>query len=335
MRRIGEFDVVGLIDRAAGRARELASKLGIENSAQTANLGEISWLSEVDAITVATAPMSHYSIIRQALSLGKHVLTEKPFTMNVKEGEELVAFAKERDLRLAIVHNFQFARSTKRLIAELERGELGNIRSLSAVQFGNPRRRLPEWYEQLPLGLMYDESPHLLYLLRRFAGDLKVSRCLVHPSSVGASTPARIDAHFVSESFKGPITLSCNFESPVSEWYLMVFGEERLGIVDVFRDIYVSLPNDGVHETLTVFRTSWKTISQHVWQHVVSGIPHLRVTLVYGNDEVFGRFAQAINGAVEVLKPINGDSALAVLRLQHELVTRQEILCGVGLERLV
>jgi scyllo-inositol 2-dehydrogenase (NADP+) len=195
---------------------------------------------------------------------------------------------------------------------------------VSAVQFGNPKRRLPKWYEQLPLGLLYDESPHLLYLLRRVAGEVRLARCIVHPSSTGLNTPARIDAFFQSNTFTGPITLSCSFESPVSEWYLMAFGEQRLGIVDVFRDIYISLPNDGAHDTANVFRTSVNAIGQHLWQHLTSGIPHLTGSLSYGNDEVFKRFAMAVRGSTAELDPINAESALAVLRLQHAMIERQE-----------
>jgi scyllo-inositol 2-dehydrogenase (NADP+) len=332
MERNGDFEIMGVIDRAKGRARDLASRRGYKHFAETANLADIPWLEEVDAITVATAPMSHHSLIRQALELGKHVLTEKPFTMTPGEGEDLVSLARERDCRLAIVHNFQFARSTMKLLAEIESGQLGKVRSLNAVQFGNPNRRLPEWYEQLPLGLFYDESPHLLYLLRRFAGEMEVARCLTHPSSSDLRTPARIDVFFTSRTFPGPIALSCNFESPVSEWYLMAFGEKRLGIVDVFRDIYVSLPNDGTHDTRTVFRTTRKAVTQHLWQHLTSGIPHLRGTLVYGNNEVFRRFASAIKGSVDELAPIGPESALAVVRLQHAVLAQQELPHEVSAE---
>lgn len=319
-----DFEVVGVIDRSPGRAREVQSKLGYAYFAETADISNVEWLKDVDAITVATAPMSHYSIIGQALELGKHVLTEKPFTMTVAEGEELVKLAKSKNLRLAIVHNFQFARSTKMLRDEISEGRLGAIRSINAVQVGNPRRRLPAWYEQLPLGLMYDESPHLLYLLRSFAGDIRLVRSLTHTSSTGLNTPARIDAFFESPTFTGPITMTCNFESAVSEWYLMVFGEDRLGIVDVFRDIYISLPNDGAHQTASVFRTSLYAIGQHLWQHLSSGIPHLRGRLYYGNREVFARFAGAVRGSGERLAPIGPESALAVLRLQHAIVSQKE-----------
>jgi scyllo-inositol 2-dehydrogenase (NADP+) len=324
MERSADFEVVGVIDRSPGRGREVMSQRGYRHCSEATDLASIEWLKDVDVITVATAPMSHHSIIRQALELGKHVLTEKPFTMTVAEGEELVELAEARNLRLAIVHNFQFARSTKLLQRDIQRGMLGPLRAINAVQFGNPGRRLPLWYDQLPLGLMYDESPHLLYLIRAVAGEIQLSRSLTHPSSAGLNTPARIDAFFESPTFHGPITLSCNFESPVSEWYLMVFGENRLGIVDVFRDIYISLPNDGPHKTANVFRTSLYATGQHLWQHLASGIPHLRGSLFYGNDEVFGRFARAVRGSVEELAPIGPQSALAVLRLQHAIIDRQE-----------
>jgi len=213
MKRSADFEVVGVIDRSEGRAKEVMAQRNYRYSAQTSNLANVEWLKDVDVITVATAPMSHYSIIHQALELGKHVLTEKPFTMTVAEGEELVRLAKARNLQLAIVHNFQFARSTKLLLRDIKRGALGELHAINAIQFGNPGRRLPAWYDQLPLGLMYDESPHLLYLIRAVAGDAQLIRSLVHPSTSGLNTPARIDAYFESKSMRGPITLNCNFES--------------------------------------------------------------------------------------------------------------------------
>lgn len=319
-----QFEIAGVIDRSPGRAREIRSQRHYRHSAETADLTSVEWLKDVDVVTVATAPMSHYSIIRQALELGKHVITEKPFTMTPSEGEQLVRIAEARGLSLAIVHNFQFARSTKRLFAEMRSRKLGRIRAVNAVQLGNPRRRLPSWYEQLPLGLFYDESPHLLYLLRAVAGDVQLIRCITHASTAGLSTPARIDAFFESPEIRGPINLTCNFESPVSEWYLMVFGEDRLGMVDVFRDIYISLPNDGEHRAATVFRTSLVAVWQHMSQHLSRGIPHLTGRLFYGNEEVFSRFADAVNGSPERLAPISAQSALAVLRLQHAIVENQE-----------
>ena len=326
MSRSDRYRLIGVIDRAPGRAAAVAAQVGCARHAQTGDLAKVAWLDEVDAITVTTAPMSHHNVVCQALSLGKHVITEKPFAVSVAEGETMLGTARDTDRILAIVHNFQFARSTRRLLQEIEAGKLGAITGLSAVQLGNPNRRLPAWYEELPLGLFYDESPHLLYLLRRLAGDLTLAKAVTVPSSKGLKTPARIDAWFRAPQAGYPITLSCNFESPVSEWHLMVFGEKRLAIVDVFRDIYLSLPNDGVHTTATVLRTSLTATVQHWLQHLTSGIPHLTGRLAYGNDEVFDRFARAVAGDRDALAPISAHAALAILKLQHAIIDSSETI---------
>jgi scyllo-inositol 2-dehydrogenase (NADP+) len=326
MARSKNYRIVGVIDKAPGHARNVAQERGYASFAETGTLSEVEWINEVDAITVATAPIGHFSVIKQALQLGKHVLTEKPFAMTRAEGEELVQIAQEKRRRLAIVHNFQFAYSMKRLLAQISDGSLGAIRAVNGIQFGNPGRRLPKWYEELPLGLFYDESPHLLYLTRRVAGPVELTRCLTFPSTTGLKTPARMDVIFQSPTLDCPISVHFNFESPVSEWYFCVFGEKRVGIVDIFRDIYISLPNDGQHENYTVLRTSLVAIRQHAWQTMVRGVLHLTGRLAYGNEEVFARFRRTIDGPAEDPDPIGPESALAVLRLQHEILQKQEIV---------
>ena len=322
--RLSRFEVVGVVDRREGRAADTAAGRRYRHHACTATLGDVDWLDQVDAVTIATAPMAHHALAAEALALGKHVLTEKPFTMTVAEGADLVARAAAADRRLAIVHNFQFARSTARLFADLAAGRLGTITGIDAVQFGNPARRLPDWCEDLPFGLFYDESPHLLYLLRAVAGDIALTRALTVRSRTGLATPARVEAWFTGGPGGCPVRLSCNFESPVSEWYLMVAGTDGYGIVDIFRDIYVRLPNDGLHDTARVVRTSVVATMQHWLQHATSGIPHLTGRLSYGNDELFDRFGRGIAGDDGALAPISADAAQAILTLQHAIIDRAE-----------
>lgn len=326
MGRSARFDVVGVVDRAPGRAKNIAERRGYRRHSTAASLSEVDWLDEVDAITVATAPMAHFALISEALARGKHVLTEKPFTMAPDEGATLLEMATASKQCLAIVHNFQFARSTRRLLFDISSGKLGTIRGVDAVQFGNPMRRLPEWCEQLPFGLFYDESPHLLYLLRAVAGETTLARSFVMPSRTGLNTPSRVEAWFRSKTAAYPIRLSCAFESPISEWYLMVSGSRAMGIVDIFRDIYVILPQDGVHDTMRVLRTSALATLQHWLQHLTSGIPHLTGKLAYGNDELFDRFARAVGGDQSAIDPIGPEAAQSILALQHDIMRHAEPL---------
>lgn len=323
IRRAGHH-IVGVVDRRPGRAKAVAEKYGLARWTEGETLNAAPWIGEADAVSIATPPFAHHELALEAASRRIAVITEKPFAMSPAEGEEMAATAASRDQILCVVHNFQFARSMQRLRKDLNNGRIGRLRGIRALQFGNPSRRLPEWFETLPLGLFYDESPHLLYLLRNIAGPLKLIKAVTVEARENRATPYQIDAWFKSDAADYPITLSCNFESSVSEWYVLVHGEQSLGVVDIFRDIYLRLPNDRAHATLDVLRTSVAATVQHWAQHVTSGVPHLTGRLLYGNEEIFTRFGEAAGGDRTRIEPIDATAALDTLKLQHDIINQRE-----------
>lgn len=327
MRAHGGFDIVGVIDHHVDVAERIALQLGCRAFSGDSP-EEAPWFDSIDAAIVATPPTAHFRVIKAALARGKHVLTEKPFALTVPEGQQLALAAAQAGRVLAIVHNFQFARSTQRLLRDIDQGVLGPVRTIIGRQYGNPARRLPKWYESMPLGLFYDESPHLLYLLRRLApAPLRLLASDVVPSTTGKVTPAVVNVQYECEALgrRVPVTLSMNFESPISEWHVSVLGEQAWGDIDIFRDIYVRLPNDGEHTTASVLRTSVAATWAHWRQHLTRGPLHLAGRLRYGNDEVFKRFhASATEGAP--LEAVSAEDALAVLRMQHEIIERRRVL---------
>jgi predicted dehydrogenase len=328
LRKTHGIEVVGLVDRRPAHAGSIARQLGVARHYDGESLAAIPWLDEVDAFSIGTSPASHAALIREGLELGRHVITEKPFAMRPAEGQALVELARERRRTLAIIHNFQFSRSMRALLADVRAGRYGKIRFVVAQQFGNPARRLPLWYEDLPLGLYYDESPHMFYLLRALAPPpLEFLRAEVHPSTLGKRTPAWISAHYAAGHERIPVKLDMAFEAPLSEWHVSVAGEHFLGDVDVFRDIYVRVPNDGQHTAWPVLRTSLAATWSHWRQHLLSGPRHVTGTLLYGNDEVFRRFAGAARTGIEP-EDIGPDDALTVLRMQHDVIERAERLGG-------
>lgn len=58
---------------------------------------------EIELVVVATPNRSHFELTRQALSAGKHVVVEKPFTTSAEEARQLIELARERQ-RLVSVH---------------------------------------------------------------------------------------------------------------------------------------------------------------------------------------------------------------------------------------
>ena len=55
---------------------------------------------EVEIVYVNTIHPTHHALAKMALEAGKHVLVEKPFTMNHREAADLAALAAEKGLFL-------------------------------------------------------------------------------------------------------------------------------------------------------------------------------------------------------------------------------------------
>src|SRR5688572_32480849 len=58
----------------------------------------------IDAVVIATPVFTHYTLAKQALTAGKHVLVEKPMTSTVAEAEELINLAEQKKKVLMVDH---------------------------------------------------------------------------------------------------------------------------------------------------------------------------------------------------------------------------------------
>ncbi len=93
----------------------------------TANYKDILKNEDIDAVCIAAPTDIHYSLTKEALECGKHVLCEKPLTMDPKECEELRDLAKAKGRVLMIGNIFLFNAGITWLKEYIQSGELGKI----------------------------------------------------------------------------------------------------------------------------------------------------------------------------------------------------------------
>lgn len=72
----------------------------------TNNYQEILDNSEIEAVVITTPISTHYTIAKQALEAGKHVLVEKPLCQKTTEAEELAAIARRQKKIIMVGHIF-------------------------------------------------------------------------------------------------------------------------------------------------------------------------------------------------------------------------------------
>lgn len=300
-------EIVGIVDPHPDRAAALAGRFGIPNASSDL---DAPWLAGVDAAVVGVPPLAHADVVETLLDRGIHVLCEKPLAWPPERAWSLVERAATAGLVLGVVQNFQFAEAGKRLFADLAAGRLGEPTATYGFQLSNPRRRLPHWAPGLPGGLFLDETAHLLYLSRRVLGRLELASAVGRVEGNEIRNVSAVLAHDEIWS-----TLELHFAASLSEWQFVVVGTEATAAFDVFRDVLVTLPNDGGHRGREVLRTSGLLAAQHLRGVATSGTRLVRHRLLYGNDEVERRFLDAVAGDRARLEPIDGRVGAEVVSL--------------------
>ena len=125
--------VAGALDHRPDAGREYAIKLGIDPSRAYGDwkemlVGEKGREDRVDLVTVATPNATHFEITKDFLEAGFNVLCEKPMTMSVEEGEEIVRIAEKTGKICAVNYCYSAYPMVRQARAMIRAGELGKIR---------------------------------------------------------------------------------------------------------------------------------------------------------------------------------------------------------------
>ncbi|HEX3738757.1 MAG TPA: Gfo/Idh/MocA family oxidoreductase, partial [Terriglobales bacterium] len=125
VRRVENVEAVAIAGRNAEAAKKLGAGFGI--STTTTDYREVLRDPAIDAVHICTPNAQHFSMAKDALSAGKHVLCEKPLAVSAKEAEELVGLAKKNGLRNCTCHNLRYYPVVQQMRRMREAGDLGDI----------------------------------------------------------------------------------------------------------------------------------------------------------------------------------------------------------------
>jgi len=125
VRRVESVEAGAIVGRTADPARRLGAGFSIPTIAT--DYREILRDPSIDAVHICTPNAQHFSMSKDALLAGKHVLCEKPLATTVEEGEELVSLAARQGLRNCVCHNLRYYPIVQQMRSMCEAGDLGEI----------------------------------------------------------------------------------------------------------------------------------------------------------------------------------------------------------------
>lgn len=98
-----KYELVGFYDPDKKNADKVAKEFGYKKFDSIAAL-----INVVDVVDIVTPTLSHHDCAKQSIKQGKHVFLEKPIANTVAEAEEIIALAKEYNVKGQVGHVERF-----------------------------------------------------------------------------------------------------------------------------------------------------------------------------------------------------------------------------------
>jgi predicted dehydrogenase/nucleoside-diphosphate-sugar epimerase len=199
--------------------------------------------TKLDVVHILTQPDSHFFLAKKVIEAGCHVIIEKPITVNSEDAEILASLAKEKNVSIAINHNFVFSRPFNELRKTLDKGTLGPLKSIRVVW----KKNLPPvnvgpwnlWMIREPGNILFETGSHSLSELLAI-----VSAPVVHNVDVRLPKTLPSGSTFYRRwsitASKGPINIQIDtaFDQGYEQHFVEVEGMFGVAKADIENDIF-------------------------------------------------------------------------------------------------
>ncbi len=125
---------------------------------------------KVDMVALITPHDTHAPLAIQAMNAGKHVITEKPMCVTVKEADAMIAAARENDVTLTVYQNRRWDADFVTVKHLIDEGALGEVFSIEAAVGGFRPQGGWRRYEKHGGGMLRDWGAHVIDQFVQIAG---------------------------------------------------------------------------------------------------------------------------------------------------------------------
>nr|WP_090276077.1 Gfo/Idh/MocA family oxidoreductase [Mycolicibacterium komanii]CRL69224.1 dehydrogenase [Mycolicibacterium komanii] len=171
MRMHPELDVVGICD-SAGYVRDVLGKY--TNLDCYDDFDQMLMQTGAEAVFVAVPSKLHAPMVEQALVRGAHVFCEKPFVLDVNDGERLVSLAENKGLVTQVGYHNRFIGAFREAARVVASGALGRVHHVRVEAYGPVvlREKSSTWrgVKTEGGGALYDYACHAIDLMNFVVG---------------------------------------------------------------------------------------------------------------------------------------------------------------------
>jgi predicted dehydrogenase len=177
--KVPNSKLIAVMRRNAEKAKDYAQRHAVEKWYRNAD--ELINDPDVNAIYVATPPLSHEEYAIKAIQAGKPVYLEKPMTINAASAKRVEQVSKEAGVKMVIAHYRRQQPLFLKIRELLDQKYIGDVRLVEMKIFqphqsGMIAQTETNWRIDPSVsggGLFYELAPHQLDLMMYFFGRAK------------------------------------------------------------------------------------------------------------------------------------------------------------------
>jgi len=156
-----EFELAGIVDIDPETLAKRGAEFEVPEDARYTDHKAALGSGGYAACVVVVPHKLHYAITKDALEAGLHCLTEKPFTMDLAEAEELVALADSRARVVEVVQNYRYRASALHVAQAIREERLGRLANIEG-RFHRYRPPNGPHETGMPFPVLFTQSVHHL-----------------------------------------------------------------------------------------------------------------------------------------------------------------------------
>lgn len=174
--------VIAVASRTPGKAQEIADKFGIEAHD---NYEDLLSRADIDIVYIPTLPTQHKEHALMAIAAGKHVLIEKPLTLDPSEAKEIFAAAKAAGVLAMEAMWTRYLPQYDVIRQLLETNALGEI-DLVNVSMCQANLDIPRLWKKSHGDPFFDMGIYPVSFVQTFLGNPKTitAQGVLHPNGV-------------------------------------------------------------------------------------------------------------------------------------------------------
>lgn len=157
--RTAGWEVAAICSRSLPRAQARAAEFGLQ-ARVTDRVQELLDDPSIDVLDITPHPADRLPLIEAALKAGKHVLSQKPFVLDLDDGRRLVDLARTRGVKLAVNQNGRWAPHLSYMRHAVRAGLVGDVTGVHVSIHWNHGWIAGTPFERIEDILLYDFGIH-------------------------------------------------------------------------------------------------------------------------------------------------------------------------------